>query len=169
MDANERIDHLPHPSVLGLLLGVATRQVSRSICCGRPCRPQGHGSCLKSPHLAASEASWRSNAGVRYVQLHPAQKKMCGTCVVTFQPCTWTRTNPTPGVTLTLTLSRTPTLWGARGRQEQPRGPAACFGGVFPKKRRAAERPALTNKTRILHSVKGRIHLHTGRGQGFIW
>ena len=31
--------------------------------------------------------------------------------------------------------------------------PAACFGDVFLKKRRAAERPAMTNKTRILQSV----------------
>ena len=78
--------------------------------------------------------------GVRYA---------CRTCRQ-IQPCAWTQTKPTPG--LTRTRTRTLTLRGARGRQGQSRGSAACFGGVFPKKRRAAERPALTNKTRILHS-----------------
>ena len=72
-----------------------------------------------------------------------------------FQPCTWTQTSPTPGLILTVTRARnrTRTLWEARGRQGQSRGPAPCFGGVSPKKHLAAERPALTNETRILHSV----------------
>ena len=85
--------------------------------------------------------------GSRYVQMHPAPIFVQEVCRQ-FQPCTWTQTNPTPGLTLTLTL--TLTIWGARGRQAQTRGSAAYFGGDFPRKRRAAERPALTNKTRIL-------------------
>ena len=66
-------------------------------------------------------------------------------------------------------ITLTPTLCGARGRQGQSRGSAACFGGVFPKKRRADEGPALTNKTRTLHKVLCRTLLHTGRVefQGF--
>ena len=46
---------------------------------------------------------------------------------------------------------------GPFGGLEVDRGgdatPSACFGGVFPKNIGAAERPALTNKTRILHKV----------------
>ena len=61
-------------------------------------------------------------------------KTLCRTCVVNFQPCTSAQTNSTPDVTLTLTLTLSPTLWGARGRQGQPRGSAACCGGVFPTK-----------------------------------
>ena len=34
---------------------------------------------------------------------------------------------------ITLTLTLTPILWGARGRQGPSRGSAVCFGG-FPKK-----------------------------------
>ena len=51
---------------------------------------------------------------------------------------------------------------GARVRQAQTRGFAACFGDVFPKKNiRAAERPALTNKMRI--QIVCRTVLHMGR------
>ena len=47
------------------------------------------------------------------------------------QPFTSAQTKPTADLTLTLTL--TPTLWGARGRQVQSRGSVACFSGVFRK------------------------------------
>ena len=88
-----------------------------------------------------------------------------------FQPCTSAHTNPTPGLTLTLKLARTPTLWGARGRQGQSRGSAACFGGVSPTKIRAADRPVLINKTRLLHKVSSRPVLHIGRANnsGVSW
>ena len=46
------------------------------------------------------------------------------------------QTNPTPDITLTSTLTLTPTLWGAQGRHGQSRGFAACFGGVSTKKSR---------------------------------
>ena len=81
-----------------------------------------------------------------FVQERPAQNFVQDLCRL-FEPCTPAQTNPTPGLTLILTLSLTLTLWGARGRQGQSHISAACFGGVFPKKRLAAERPALTNKT----------------------
>ena len=64
-----------------------------------------------------------------------------------------------PGLTLTLT----PALWGVRGRQVQLRGSAVCFGGVFSKQSRAAERRTSTNKTNILHKVLCRPVLHIGR------
>ena len=106
----------------------------------------------------------RYTFSVRYVQLHLAQHFVQDVCRQ-FQPCTRIQTNPTPGLTLTLTQtpSLTQTLWGARGRQGLSRGSAACFGGVFSKKRRATERPALANKTRIPHSVWCRMQLHTRR------
>ena len=97
------------------------------------------------------------NSGLRYVQLHPAQNFVQEVCR-RFQPCTWAQTNPTPGLTLTLTIA----LWGARGRQGQSRGSATFFCGVFRKIRRAAEIPALTGKTRTLHSVLCRMQLHIG-------
>ena len=61
-----------------------------------------------------------------------------------------------------LEASLTPTLSRARGRQRQgqPRGSAACFGGVFPKKTRVAEKPGSTNKSLILHKVLCRPDLH---------
>ena len=74
------------------------------------------------------------------MQEHPAKnfvQKVCGQ----FQPCTSAQTNPTTDETLTLTL--TLTLWGARGRQGQARGSAVCFGGVFPPKKRAAQKASL--------------------------
>ena len=73
-------------------------------------------------------------AGFGYVQDWSAQNFVQDVCGQ-FQPCTSAQTNPTPDLSLTLTLTLTPkpTLWGARGRQGQPRGSAACFGGVFPK------------------------------------
>ena len=76
-------------------------------------------------------------------------------------------TNPTADLplTLTLTLTRTPTLRGAQGRPAQPRGSAAYFGGIFPKPPRAAERPASTNKTRILYEIWFQALLHIGRIQ----
>ena len=61
-----------------------------------------------------------------YLQMSMAS---CRTLCGQFQLFTSTQTNPTRD----LTLPRTPTLWGTRGRQGQSRGSAACFGGVFPK------------------------------------
>lgn len=43
-------------------------------------------------------------------------------------------------------LIPTPTRWGVRSRQGQPRRSAACLGGVFQKNLRATERPASTNR-----------------------
>ena len=94
--------------------------------------------------------------GSRYVLERPAQNFVQDVCHQV-QPCTSAQTNPTPGLTLSLAL------WGARGRQGQSRGFAACFGGGFPKKRRAAERHALTYKTRSLHKVSCRLLLHMCR------
>ena len=68
--------------------------------------------------------------GSRYVQERLAQKIVMDVCRQ-FQPCTSAETNPTLTLTLTLARTRTRTLWGARGRQGQSRGSAACVGGVF--------------------------------------
>ena len=88
-------------------------------------------------------------------------KTLCRKCVVNFNISTLhvgpdqpdPRPNPKPN----------PSIWGARGRQGQPRGSAACFGGVYPKKLRAAEKPASTNTTRILHKALGRPVPQIGR------
>ena len=92
------------------------------------------------------------------VQERPAHNVVQGVCRP-FQPCTSAQTNSTAG----LTLTRSPTFWGARGQQGQSRGPARCLSGVSPKQRRAAEGPALTNKTRTLHEVLCRPPLYIGR------
>ena len=81
--------------------------------------------------------------------------------------------NPSPNPNLTLTLTRT-WPWGDRGRQGQARDSAACFGGVFPKKRRAAAKPALTNKTRILHTQQcfvqdAAAHRSNQNCRGLVW
>ena len=72
---------------------------------------------------------------------------------------------PPPALTLTLTLNPTLTLTlrGARGRQGQSRGSAEVFGGDSLHKRRAAESPAWTNKTRIPHKVLCRPLMHMRR------
>ena len=75
----------------------------------------------------------------------------CRTLCGQFELFTSAQTNPIPDLTLTLTL--TPTLWGARGRQGQTRGSTACFGGVFTKKPRAAENSVSTNQTTDLQEV----------------
>ena len=102
--------------------------------------------------------------GFRYVQDRSAQNSVQGVCRQ-LQPCTSVQTNPTPGLTRTPTPNHNPNpnLWGAQGGQEQSRGSAACFGGVFPKNIQVAERPALTKKTRILHTVLCRPGLRMGR------
>ena len=66
--------------------------------------------------------------GSRYVQDWSAQN-FVQDVRRRFKPRTSTQTNPIPGLTLRLT----PTLWRARGRQGQSRGPAACFGGRLKK------------------------------------
>ena len=91
--------------------------------------------------------------GAPPVQEHPAKNLCAGGVEVCgqFQPCMSAQTNPTPDVALpqTLRLTLTPTLWGAqsfggvRGSQGQSSGSAACFGGVFPKKKRAAQKAIL--------------------------
>ena len=64
-----------------------------------------------------------------------------------------------PDHTLTLTLTLTPKpnpdpLRGSRSTGASHAAPASCFGGGFPpEKRRAAERPALINKTPSLYTV----------------
>ena len=89
------------------------------------------------------------------------KKTSCRTLCGSFQPFTSVHTNPTPDLTLTLI----PTLWGARGRQGQSRGSVASFGGVFPKRARAAENPASRNKTSVLQDVLCRPRLHLGRAK----
>jgi len=101
--------------------------------------------------------------GSPYVQEHPPKNFVLEACDQ-FQPCTSAQTNPTPEVTLTLsrTRTRTPILWGARGRQGQSRGSVA----FFPKKNGRPKRPASVNKTCILHKVFCRMLLHIGRVSG---
>lgn len=85
--------------------------------------------------------------------------KPCADVYDQSQLCSSAQPNPTLELTLTLALS----LWGARGRQEQPRGSAACFGGVFPKKLPGGRKTGLDqSETRSLHKVLciGRAH-HT--------
>ena len=100
---------------------------------------------------ASSSCKTPVRCGFGYVQDWSAQNFVQDVCGQ-FLPCTSAQTNPTPGLTQT--------LWGARGRQGQPRGSSACFGCVFPTNLRAAEKPASTDKTRILHKVLRPIVLH---------
>ena len=47
--------------------------------------------------------------------------------------------------------------------ERRSHGSAACFGGVLKNKKRPAERPAMTTKTRTLHKFLCRPVLHIGR------
>ena len=104
------------------------------------------------------------SSGCRYVQERRAQILVQG-AYRPLQPCTPAQTDPNPGLTLTLTSGRTLTLWGARGRlgQSVTRLSPRVLVAFFRKKRRAAERPGLTNKTRTLHNVVCTTLLHIGR------
>ena len=78
-----------------------------------------------------------------------------------FQPCKSAQTNPTPDLSLTLSLTQTPTLtlWGARGRQGQSR----VFLWRFSKKIPGGRKAASTSKISILHRALGPPVLHIGR------
>ena len=86
-------------------------------------------------------------------------KTLCRTCVVNFNIAR----DPTSGLTLILTRTRTPTLWLEVGRGSHAAPPPRVLVAFFHKKSRAAERLALTNETRIQHKVLCRRQLHIGR------
>ena len=79
---------------------------------------------------------------------------LCSTREVNFNHCTSSQTNPTRGLTLTLTLPH----WQAQGRR-------VCRWRFFQKneKRGGAERPGSANKTLILHIFFLPSPVHTGR------
>lgn len=83
-------------------------------------------------------------------QIQDAGRKKSASCRSfrsLFQSCTLAQTTSTPDLTLTLTL--TPSIRGALGRQGQPRGTAACFVGVFLRNPGRPKRPPSTNPTGI--------------------
>ena len=91
-------------------------------------------------HVSPMELLWSSAPHMcKSILQRNFVQEVCGQ----FRPCTSAQTKPTPDVTLTLTLTLTPTPWGARGRLGQSRGSAACFGGVFFPKKRAAQKASL--------------------------
>ena len=81
----------------------------------------------------------------------PHQAKRCTYLLLIFHPASWPRPDQTPTITNNPSRNCEPSPFEARGRLGRWRGAAVCVGGVFPRRRRPAERPALTNQAVVLH------------------